>query len=49
MKRILLLALATATLGLGACNRQRCPAYTKSSLRTAEPVASAAPVAAERQ
>lgn len=30
MKKILLVALGAATLGLGACNRKTCPAYSSA-------------------
>ena len=37
MKKLLILALGAASLGLGACNRSSCPAYT-SAKTTAAPV-----------
>ncbi|WP_345225150.1 hypothetical protein [Hymenobacter koreensis] len=49
MKRVVLLAAAVATLGLGACNRTQCPAYAKAANTTSEPVASSATAAPERQ
>ncbi|UYZ59448.1 MULTISPECIES: hypothetical protein [Hymenobacter] len=48
MKKGLLLLTAAATLGLGACNKQSCPAYGKAATQKAEVVASAA-APAERQ
>ncbi|QHJ09464.1 hypothetical protein [Hymenobacter busanensis] len=49
MKRVLLLTVAAATLGLGACNRTKCPAYTKAATRVSEPVTASAATPAERQ
>ncbi len=39
MKKLLILALGAATLGLGACSRRStCPAYTTSAQGHAAPV-----------
>ncbi|WP_460676936.1 hypothetical protein [Hymenobacter coalescens] len=48
MKKGLLLLTAAASLALGACNKQTCPAYSKASTQVAEPVASAAAPAARQ-
>ena len=48
MKKLLILAIGAATLGLGACNRQTCPAYT-SAKQAATPVTASTAVAVERQ
>jgi hypothetical protein len=48
MKKFLILAIGVATLGLGACNRQTCPAYT-STKAAAAPVTASTAVAVERQ
>lgn len=42
MKKLLLLAIGAATLGLGACNRQTCPAYTSAKSAAAPVTASTA-------
>ncbi|NML64692.1 hypothetical protein HHL22_05685 [Hymenobacter sp. RP-2-7] len=46
MKKLFILALGAATLGLGACNRKTCPAYSSAkaapvgiTASTATPVA----------
>ncbi|WP_165903823.1 hypothetical protein [Hymenobacter gummosus] len=41
MKKALLLLTAAATLGLGACNKTTCPAYSKADTQKSEAVASA--------
>jgi hypothetical protein len=48
MKKLFILALGAATLGLGACNKQTCPAYT-STKSAAAPVTASTAVAVERQ
>ncbi|MGI4735379.1 MAG: hypothetical protein ACRYG7_09390 [Janthinobacterium lividum] len=48
MKKLLILAIGAATLGLGACNRSTCPAYTSTKATTAPLTASTA-TAIERQ
>jgi len=48
MKKLLILAIGAATLGLGACNRSTCPAYT-SAKATAAPVTASTATAIERQ
>ncbi|MDO7884125.1 hypothetical protein [Hymenobacter cheonanensis] len=48
MKKLLILAVGAATLGLGACNRQTCPAYT-SARSAAAPVTASTATAIERQ
>jgi len=49
MKKLVLLAAGCAALTLGACNRQKCPAYssTKEANRVSSPItaSTAAPVA----
>jgi hypothetical protein len=40
MKKALLLLTAAATLGLGACNKTTCPAYSKADSQKSEAVAS---------
>jgi len=53
MKKFVLLAAGVATLSLGACNRQKCPAYTstKAANRVSSPITASAatPTAAARQ
>ncbi|MCC2546793.1 hypothetical protein LJY25_10090 [Hymenobacter sp. BT175] len=52
MSKTLLLLASVAVLGLGACNRTKCPAYssTKSANRVSSTItASAAPVTAHQQ
>ena len=48
MKKFVLLAAGIATLSFGACNRQKCPAYssTKEANRISSPImaSTAAPV-----
>ena len=51
MKKLFLLA-AVAVLGLSACNKTKCPAYTslKAANRVSSPImATTAPVSADRQ
>ncbi len=48
MKKLLILAVGAATLGLGACSRSTCPAYT-SAKATAAPVTASTATAIERQ
>ncbi|MBC8085578.1 MAG: lipoprotein [Hymenobacter sp.] len=51
MKKLLLLA-AVAVLGLSACNKTKCPAYTsiKAANRVSSPITAAvAPASAARQ
>ena len=48
MKKFFILALGAATLGLGACNKQTCPAYT-STKSAAAPVTASTATAVERQ
>lgn len=48
MKKLLLLVLGAATLGLGACNKQTCPAYT-STKQAATPLTASTATAIERQ
>ena len=46
MKKLLILAVGAATLGLGACNRSVCPAYSSAKAAPATLTASTAtPVA----
>ena len=44
MKKFALLAAAGLTLSLGACNRQKCPAYssTKEANRISSPITASA-------
>ena len=42
MKKLLILALGAATLGLGACNKSTCPAYTSAKSASAPITASTA-------
>lgn len=42
MKKLLILAIGAATLGLGACNRSTCPAYTSAKAASAPITASVA-------
>lgn len=42
MNKVLFLALAAATLGLGACNKKTCPAYTSAKPAAAPITASTA-------
>ena len=48
MKKLLLLVLGAATLGLGACNKQTCPAYT-SAKSAAAPITASTATSVERQ
>jgi hypothetical protein len=48
MKKLLLLAIGAATLGLGACNKHTCPAYT-STKSAAAPLTASTATAIERQ
>ncbi len=48
MKKLFILAVGAATLGLGACNRSTCPAYS-SAKTTAAPVTASTASAIERQ
>jgi hypothetical protein len=48
MKKLLILAIGAATLGLGACNKQTCPAYT-SAKSAATPITASTATAVERQ
>jgi hypothetical protein len=46
MKKLLILAIGAATLGLGACNKSTCPAYSSAKSTNAPITASTAtPVA----
>ena len=46
MKKLLILAVGLTTLGLGACNRKTCPAYSSAKAAPTTLTAStAAPVA----
>jgi len=47
MKKLLILAIGAATLGLGACNKQTCPAYT-STKQAAAPITASTATAVER-
>jgi hypothetical protein len=47
MKKLLILAIGAATLGLGACNKQTCPAYT-STKSSAAPVTASTATSVER-
>ncbi len=51
MKKLILLAAGFATLSLGACNRQICPAYSSSTVAkpVATPVTASTATRAERQ
>lgn len=42
MKKLLILAFGAATLGLGACNKHACPAYTSTKAASAPITASTA-------
>ena len=46
MKKLLILAAGMATLGLGACNRQSCPAYGNRTSSVIHKSTSVAPVTA---
>ena len=48
MKKLLILAVGAATLGLGACSRSTCPAYTSVKSNVA-PVTASTATAIERQ
>ena len=48
MKKLLILATAVATLGLGACNRGTCPAYS-SAKAAAAPITASTATPAVRQ
>ncbi len=48
MKKLLILAVGAVTLGLGACNRQTCPAYTSAKAKAA-PITASTATAIERQ
>ncbi len=48
MKKLLILAVGAATLGLGACNKRSCPAYT-STKSAAAPLTASTATAIERQ
>jgi len=46
MKKLLLFAVCAASLGLGACNKQTCPAYSSAKPQTpAGPVTASTAVA----
>ena len=51
MKKFALLAAGFAVLSLGACNRQKCPAYssTKEANRISSPITASAATPAARQ
>ena len=51
MKKFVLLAASCAALSLGACNRQKCPAYssTKAANRVSSPIVASTASAAARQ
>ena len=51
MKKLILLAAGFTALSLGACNRQKCPAYssTKEANRVSSPITASAAVPAARQ
>ena len=51
MKKFVLLAAGLATLSLGACNRQKCPAYssTKEANRVSSPITASTATPAARQ
>ncbi|MBJ6141900.1 hypothetical protein [Hymenobacter sp. BT559] len=42
MKKLLILAIGAATLGLGACNKSTCPAYSSAKSTSAPITASTA-------
>jgi len=47
MKKLLLFAVCAASLGLGACNKQTCPAYSSAKPQTTSgPVSASTAVAA---
>jgi hypothetical protein len=50
MKKFVLLAAGAAALTLGACNRQKCPAYssTKEANRISSPITASAATPASR-
>ncbi|MBD2766624.1 hypothetical protein IC235_01800 [Hymenobacter sp. BT664] len=51
MKKFVLLAAGVAALSLGACNRQKCPAYTstKEASRISSPITASTATPATRQ
>ena len=49
MKKLLLLAVGAATLGLGACNHSTCPAYSATKPAAAAPITASTATAIERQ
>lgn len=51
MKKYILLAAGFAALSLGACNRQKCPAYgsTKEANRISSPITASTAAPAARQ
>ena len=51
MKKLVLLAAGVAALALGACNRQKCPAYTstKEANLVSSPITASNATTAERQ
>ena len=51
MKKLVLLAAGFAALSLGACNRQKCPAYssTKEANRVSSPIMASTATPAPRQ
>ncbi len=48
MKKLFILAIGAATLGLGACNKQTCPAYS-STKQASAPITASTATAIERQ
>jgi hypothetical protein len=51
MKKLVLLAAGCSILALGACNRQKCPAYssTKQANRVSSPIMASTAEASPRQ
>jgi hypothetical protein len=51
MKKLVLLAAGVATLALGSCNNQKCPAYssTKEANRVSSPITASTATPAARQ
>ena len=48
MKKLLILAIGAATLGLGACSHSTCPAYSSAKAKAA-PITASTATAIERQ
>ena len=48
MKKLLILAIGAATLGLGACSHSTCPAYSSAKAKAA-PITASTATTIERQ